>query len=93
MNTTLNRRDFLKLSGGALAAVAFPSTAAAKKREIIERACVRFDLDPAPFRALLDLRDQRVKPKDVEPGAVLASYLTEIGKVIDAVDSLEKTGF
>ncbi|HEX3719992.1 MAG TPA: TIM barrel protein [Verrucomicrobiae bacterium] len=34
MNTTLNRRDFLKLSGGALAAVTLPSVAAAKKREI-----------------------------------------------------------
>ena len=68
-------------------------SAPAKKREIMEHACIRFGLNAVPFRALLDLRDQRVKPKEVEPGAVLASYLTEIGKVIDAVDSLEKTGF
>ena len=34
MNATLNRRDFLKWSGGALAAVALPSAAVEKKREI-----------------------------------------------------------
>jgi L-ribulose-5-phosphate 3-epimerase len=34
MNETLNRRDFLKWSGGALAAVALPTGAVEKKREI-----------------------------------------------------------
>jgi hexulose-6-phosphate isomerase len=34
MDATLNRRDFLKWSGGALAAVALPSAAGEKKREI-----------------------------------------------------------
>src|SRR5580658_429726 len=34
MDTTLNRRDFLKVSGGALAAVALTSAAEEKKREI-----------------------------------------------------------
>ncbi len=62
-----------------------------KKREIIARAKERFGLDAAPFLSLLDLREQKVKAKEMEPGAVLAAYLTEIGKVIDAVDALEKT--
>jgi L-ribulose-5-phosphate 3-epimerase len=34
MNTSLNRRDFLKVSGGALAAAALPSAAEEKKRDI-----------------------------------------------------------
>jgi len=63
-------------------------TAPAKKREIIEHAHARFDLDATPFLALLELREGRVKAKEIEPGALLASYLIEIGKVINAVDAL-----
>ena len=37
-----------------------------------------------------DLREERAKAKDVEPEALLAAYMNEIGKVIGAVDSLEK---
>jgi hypothetical protein len=59
------------------------------KREILERARDRFGIDPAPFTALLDLRERRAKAKDTEPEALLATYMTEIGKVIDAVDLLE----
>ncbi len=61
-----------------------------KKREIIARARERFGIDPAPFNSLLDQREQKSKPKELEPGALLAGYMKEIGKVIDAVDSLEK---
>lgn len=62
-----------------------------RKREIVERARERFGIDPAPFSTLLDLRELKVKPKEMEPEALLAAYMNEIGKVIDAVDSLEKT--
>jgi hypothetical protein len=65
--------------------------APARKREIIERAQERFGIDPAPFRSLLDRREEKVRPKEIDPEALLATYLAEIGKVIDAVDSLEKT--
>jgi len=63
-----------------------------RKREIIERARERFGIDPAPFNSLLDLREEKIKPKEIEPELLLASYLKEIGTVIDAVDSLEKAG-
>jgi hypothetical protein len=63
--------------------------APAKKREVIARAQERFGIDPAPFYALLDQRAERGKTKAIEPGALLATYLNEIGKVIDAVDVLE----
>jgi hypothetical protein len=68
------------------------NAAPGRKRDIIERAHERFGIDAAPFNALLDLRAQKSKPKEIEPEALLASYLKEIGKVIDAVDSLEKAG-
>ena len=63
-------------------------SAPAKKRDIIERAREQFGIDPAPFEALLDRREQRSKA--IEPVPLLAAYLNEIGKVIDAVDVLEK---
>jgi hypothetical protein len=64
--------------------------APAKKREVIARAQERFGIDPAPFYALLDQRAERGKTKAIEPGALLAVYIDEIGKVIDAVDVLDK---
>lgn len=62
----------------------------ARKREVIERVSERFGLKSAPFLRLLDLREERIKPKDVDPVPLLAEYLQEIGKVIDAVDLLDK---
>jgi hypothetical protein len=66
--------------------------APAKKRDVIQRAVERFGIDAAPFRTLLDLREERANPKEVEPVPLLAAYLNEIGKVINAVDRLEKAG-
>ncbi len=67
--------------------------APARKRDIIERARERFSIDPAPFNALLDQREERSKPKEIDPQSLLAVYLNEIGKVIDAVDRLEKENY
>jgi hypothetical protein len=60
------------------------------KRDIIEQAHETFGMDPAPFIRLLDLREERIKPRDLEPVALLDSYLKQISVVIDAVDRLEK---
>jgi hypothetical protein len=62
------------------------------KREVIERAGQRFGIATRPFLSLLDLREEKLKPKEVDPGPLLAEYLAEIGKVIEAVDVLEKDG-
>ncbi|HEX4273948.1 MAG TPA: hypothetical protein VHZ74_01270 [Bryobacteraceae bacterium] len=64
--------------------------APARKRDVIESARERFGIDAAPFRRLLDLREQKGKGKETEPEALLAGYMREIGKVIDAVDVLDK---
>jgi hypothetical protein len=63
-----------------------------RKRDIIERAQIRFGIDTTPFNSLLDQREEKAKSKEIEPAAVLSVYMKEIGKVIDAVDSLEKSG-
>ncbi len=64
--------------------------AAFEKREVIEQARERFGIDASPFRQLLDLRQDKIKPRDLDPASLLASYLQQIQTVIDAVDRLEK---
>jgi hypothetical protein len=61
-----------------------------KKREVIDQASKIFGLDRAPFERLLDLREDRIKPRDLDAEALLGPYLKEISVVIDAVDRLEK---
>lgn len=61
-----------------------------KKREVIEQAHQSFGIDPLPFQKLLDVREERLKPRDLDAKALLDSYLKQILVVIDAVDRLEK---
>jgi hypothetical protein len=61
-----------------------------KKRDVIAQARDVFRIDAAPFDRLLDLREEKIKPKDLDPEAILGSYLKEISVVIEAVDGLEK---
>ena len=61
-----------------------------QKRDVVRLAHERFDIDPAPFEKLLDVREARIKPKEMDPLAVLAAYLRAIDTVIDAVDRLQK---
>ena len=61
-----------------------------RKREVFETAQRRFGFDGGPFEKLLDIREERVKPRDVEPAPLLAGYLDGIGAVIQAVDRLDK---
>jgi hypothetical protein len=61
-----------------------------KKREVIQRAAEQFGFDPQPCNQLLDVREERIKPRQIEPVALLDSFLQCISLVIDAVDRLEK---
>lgn len=61
-----------------------------KKREVIEQARRTFGIDPLPFTKLLDLREERIKGRDLDPVTLLESYLKEILVVINAVDRIEK---
>jgi phytoene/squalene synthetase len=61
------------------------------KREILQRARERFGIDAAPFEQILDLREERIKPRDVEPVSLLESYLEGIARVTGAVDQLERS--
>lgn len=62
----------------------------ARKRDVVERAREHFAIDSLPFEKLLEIREERIKPREVDPLALLSPYLEGIGKVIDAVDRMEK---
>jgi predicted nucleotidyltransferase len=60
-----------------------------RKREVVERARERFGIDAGPFSKLLDLREERIKAKDLDPEPLLAAYMKEIEKAIAAVDRVD----
>jgi hypothetical protein len=61
-----------------------------RKREIVQAARDRFRFDAAPFERLLDVREERIKPREVDAESLLDPYLAGISVVIAAVDRLEK---
>jgi hypothetical protein len=65
-------------------------SAVPKKRDVIRAAQQRFALDATPFEKLLDIREERIKPREVDALGLLDPYLQGIAVVIDAVDRLEK---
>jgi hypothetical protein len=62
----------------------------ARKRDVIGAAQQRFGFDAAPFEKLLDIREERIKPREVNAVSLLDAYLQGVAVVIDAVDRLEK---
>jgi predicted nucleotidyltransferase len=64
--------------------------APATKRAVIESSRQHFGIDAVPFERLLDVREERIKPREVEPVPLLASYLQGISTVIAAVNQVEK---
>jgi predicted nucleotidyltransferase len=59
-----------------------------KKHEIVDQAHKKFGIAVEPFHKLLDLREGKVKEKEVDPYAVLGPYLYQIEEVIRVVDQL-----
>jgi hypothetical protein len=63
----------------------------ATKRETAAAVSALFSVDSVPFDRLLDIREERVKPREVDPVSLLDVYLRGIEAVIEAVDRLEKS--
>ncbi len=61
-----------------------------EKRAVVAQTAETFEIDPAPFHSLLELREGKIKPKDLDPVPLFEAYLREIQGVIGAVDRLEK---
>ncbi len=60
-----------------------------QKRDIA-RNVSRIGIDSSPFDSLLDLREEKKKPNDVDSEALFGSYLRQIEGLVAHVDRLEK---
>jgi hypothetical protein len=56
------------------------------KHEIVAAAASRFGIDGQPFETLLQLREEKVKPRDLQPAPLFREYLRQIQAVVAAVD-------
>lgn len=61
-----------------------PST----KREVVKATAEEFDMDAALFEKLLDVKDQKVKPGDIESMDLFKGYVREVRKLAKLVDTL-----
>jgi hypothetical protein len=59
-----------------------------RKREILERAATRFGFAPAPFLAILEVREEKRKHRQLEPRPTFEAYYLGVSRVCDAVDRL-----
>lgn len=62
----------------------------AQKRAIIEAAAAGFGIDPAPYLAVLEVREGKRKARDLDARSVFEGYYAGLIRVCDGVDSLEK---
>jgi hypothetical protein len=60
------------------------------KRDVITQSERVFGIDPLPFQKLLDLREEKIKPRELDPVPLLESYLEGINRIIDVVDRIAK---
>lgn len=60
------------------------------KHEIVKNCRDKFGIDASPFLTLLDVREEKVKPRDLQPISLFREYLKQINVVVDAVDRMEK---
>jgi hypothetical protein len=60
------------------------------KRAVVELAAARFGIVRDPFLKLIDLREDKVKPRDVSAADLFPQYLSQIQVVVDAVDKMER---
>jgi hypothetical protein len=60
------------------------------RRIVWKLAAEHLDVDAQPFLALIDVREKKLKPSQIQAEAMLGQVLEQIGKIIDAVDRLSK---
>lgn len=61
-----------------------------QKREIVDEAMRKFQIDPKPFLTLIAIREGKIRPGEVDPVPLLEAYLAQIGAVIEKVDQYGK---
>jgi len=59
-----------------------------EKRDLIRETCKTLDLDADLFERLLEIKEQKIKPHDVEIKDIFKKYLREVRKLSKLVDEL-----
>jgi predicted nucleotidyltransferase len=77
---------FATLFRHALLELGEPATAS--KREAVEKLAAKVGFDPTAFLQLLDVREHKSDPKNVDANDLAARYLQEIEQVTSAVDKM-----
>lgn len=57
-----------------------------RKREAVDRLASMLDFDARPFHAVLDMREGKAAPRDVDAGDLFRQYLAAITQVVHEVD-------
>ncbi len=58
----------------------------AHRHDVLDRLAARFCVDVAPFHAVLDVREGKRRPKDLDLVAVGRSYLESVRRITDEID-------
>jgi len=59
-----------------------------RKRDILRQACQSYGLDAGLFERLLDVKQDKVRPKDEEIKALFREYIGEIQKLSKQIDTM-----
>ncbi len=65
-------------------------SAPSSRSAVIDEVERRFAAESQPMLTVLALRQKRIRPRDVDPPALLGRYIAQISRVIGCIDSLEK---
>jgi predicted nucleotidyltransferase len=82
--------SFVTLFRHALAVLG--QEAPSSKRETVKRLAEKIGFDPSGFLHVLDVREHRVRPQDLNLGEVFSHYLGAVQQVTDAVDKMLDSG-
>lgn len=58
----------------------------AHRHEVLDRLASRLNVDVAPFHAVLDVREEKRRPKDIDITAIGRSYLASVQRIAEEVD-------
>ncbi len=76
--------SFLTLFRHALIALGEPPPA--HRHEVLDRLADRLNVDVSPFHAVLDIREEKRRPKDLDLTSVGRAYLASVQRIADEVD-------
>jgi hypothetical protein len=58
------------------------------KHEVVAATARHFGIDAQPFETLLQLREEKIKPRDLQPGPLFREYLKQIQTLVGSIDRM-----